>query len=370
MPRNIGQLSVVNQSRDAFYRFDVPPSRRLAISAAVVLLLGSTASVRSAQYASEYPVSTTYSNGDRFMGVTLRGAIKLSTEEVNGLKPRELSGLAWDADENLLYAVSDDGHLVLLRPIISEQALVGIEIINAVPLLDEAGIKLSANLTDSEGLVARNSRNGTRDDTTLLISFAEPPRIEQYLPNGTRLGQLDIGIELREALTDNGKNHDLEAVTELTEFGVIATPKRPLKTALGENSWLFNLHGKIGGFLPLDEKYSELVGMESMQNGDLLILERRYSSMFKPVIFALRRVSLSTDADDALRATVVEEVVHFDTSAGWKIDNFEGVARHEGNRYFLISDDNENPIQKTLLLYVEIHSDEIALPETHNLSAD
>ena len=48
---------------------------------------------------------------------------------------------------------------------------------------------------------------------------------------------------------------------------------------------------------------------------------------------------------------------HFNSKRGWKIDNFESVARHEGNRYFVISDDNENPIQKTLLLYFEIISD-------------
>ncbi|MFT4581088.1 MAG: hypothetical protein ACI915_002231 [Gammaproteobacteria bacterium] len=369
MPLYFGQLFVVSQSSGALRRFDVAPSRILAIGVRLALMCVLISSAQSAPLASEFSISKIYSNGDRFMGVTLRGTVRLSTQKVNGLEPRELSGLAWDADENLLYAVSDEGHLVHLRPIISEQTLIGIELINAFPLRDSAGVSLSENLTDSEGLVARNSRNGVHNDTTLLVSFEEPPRIEHYLPSGTRIGQLELSAELRDERAYAGKNQHLEALTELPEIGIITAPERPLKTAIGGNFWLYNLHGKVGEFSPLDDKYSNLVGMESMQNGDLLILERRYSSIFKPVIFALRRVSLSTHAD-TLKATVVEEVVHFNISDGWNIDNFEGVARHEGNRYFLISDDNENLFQKTLLMYVEIHSDEMVLPAMQNLSAE
>jgi hypothetical protein len=356
---------VVNQSSEVLSRFDALASRFFTIGITLLFVFTTLGSAQGAPVASKYSVSKRYSNGDRFMGVTLRGTIRLNTHKINGLRPRELSGLAWDSDENLLYAVSDDGHLVHLRPVISDQSLVDIEIVAAFPLRDVAGVGLAENLTDSEGLVARNSRNGVVNDTTLLISFEEPPRIEQYLPNGTHLGQIDLGAELREERAYTGKNQHLEALTELPEFGIITAPERPLNTVTGGNFWLYNLHGKLAEFPPLDEKHSDLVGMESMRNGHLLILERRYSSMFKPVIFALRRIALSRD-DAPIQATVVEEVVHFDTSAGWKIDNFEGVARHEGNRYFLISDDNENPIQKTLLMYLEIHSDEIATLDIHN----
>jgi hypothetical protein len=36
------------------------------------------------------------------------------------------------------------------------------------------------------------------------------------------------------------------------------------------------------------------------------------------------------------------------------MDNFEGLAHHEGNRYFMISDDGRNPLQRTILMYFEI----------------
>ena len=36
------------------------------------------------------------------------------------------------------------------------------------------------------------------------------------------------------------------------------------------------------------------------------------------------------------------------------MDNYEGLTRHTGNRYFMISDDNESFMQQTLLVYFEV----------------
>ena len=49
-----------------------------------------------------------------------------------------------------------------------------------------------------------------------------------------------------------------------------------------------------------------------------------------------------------------EEIARFDSSQGWAVDNFEGVAHHIDNRYFIVSDDNANPQQKTLLVYLAL----------------
>ena len=48
------------------------------------------------------------------------------------------------------------------------------------------------------------------------------------------------------------------------------------------------------------------------------------------------------------------EIVRFDSSKGWRLDNFEGLAHYRGRRYFMVSDDNRSPLQKTLLVYFEI----------------
>jgi hypothetical protein len=301
-----------------------------------------------------WSISKKYTAGDSYMGVILRGAVKLRRDQFNGLAPRELSGLAWDSDEARLYALSDDGHIVHLRPIFEAQMLIGVEILETSRLRDRNGDTLEDEFSDAEGLVALNSRNGTAGDTQLAISFGQHPRIELHSPDGVFLHPVMLPEALRRRANSDGENYELEALTDHPDFGLITGPQHPLQSALGATFSLHSLNGKVWRYTPLDYKYSALVGLESMRNGDLLLLERRYSSIFKPVIFALRRLHLPQNNE--LDAVVSEEVVHFDIKEGWSVDNFEGVARYEGNGYFLISDDNKSRIQKTLLLYIEINS--------------
>jgi hypothetical protein len=47
-------------------------------------------------------------------------------------------------------------------------------------------------------------------------------------------------------------------------------------------------------------------------------------------------------------------VTTLDSDQDLHIDNFEGLARHRGNRFFMVSDDNGVFIQRTLLLYFEL----------------
>ena len=55
------------------------------------------------------------------------------------------------------------------------------------------------------------------------------------------------------------------------------------------------------------------------------------------------------------------EIAVFDSSEGWNVDNFEGLTRHQGRRFFMVSDDNGKAIQRTLLVYFEVTAD-AALP--------
>jgi uncharacterized protein YjiK len=74
------------------------------------------------------PLSRQVAVGDRYMGIRLLGALSLSRQPVNGFSPRGLSGLSWDEDSGLLYALSDEAKLFHLRPVFSADLLVNIEI--------------------------------------------------------------------------------------------------------------------------------------------------------------------------------------------------------------------------------------------------
>jgi len=44
----------------------------------------------------------------------------------------------------------------------------------------------------------------------------------------------------------------------------------------------------------------------------------------------------------------------FDTGQGWLMDNFEGLSHYRDRRFFMVSDDNCNGLQSTLLVYFEV----------------
>jgi hypothetical protein len=49
-----------------------------------------------------------------------------------------------------------------------------------------------------------------------------------------------------------------------------------------------------------------------------------------------------------------ETIVKLDSVEGYHVDNFEGLTRHQGNRFFMISDNNDLFVQRSLLMYFEI----------------
>ena len=318
------------------------------------------ASGDSLEISEPFEISRDYTAGDTFMQVRLQGTVRLLPIASNDLKPRELSGLAWDADAGLLYAVSDDGFLVHLRPEFKDGILVRVYLEDAFPLLGEDGVAVKKKYADAEGLAARHTRNGIDGDTELIISFERKPRLVHYSPQGLYVSTTPLPEVLRDGSHYSGSNKELEALTELKDFGLITGPERPLKGADQAKIPLYSTSGHSWLYAPVDAKYSALVGLESMPDGDLLILERRFASVFRPVVFSLRRMRMDNPAVST--EPTIEDVARFDTSE-WTIDNFEGVAWHEGSHYFMVSDDNESFIQKTLLMYFEIRDSTSAAVE-------
>ena len=100
-----------------------------------------------------------------------------------------------------------------------------------------------------------------------------------------------------------------------------------------------------------DAPGSALTDLAPMPDGGLLTLERAFVNLFQPLIISLRRTRLPEQPGGTL---AVETVARFDSSRGWMMDNFEGLAHHTGNRYFMVSDDNASMLQHTLLVYFEV----------------
>ena len=150
--------------------------------------------VEADEIGTPFDFSKSIKPGDTFMGIRLLGALKLSRDKVNDLNSRELSGVAWDEDDQILYAVSDDGHLVHLNPTFTDGFLTGVSLINAYPLRDPDGNVLEGDASDAESLALINSNNGIHGDSELVISLEFPPRIGRFRADGVFIAYIPLPV--------------------------------------------------------------------------------------------------------------------------------------------------------------------------------
>ncbi len=302
----------------------------------------------------EYALSSTYAPGATYQGIKLLGTVKLAPLEPRGLPMEELSGLAFDQDENILYALSDRGRLYHLRPAFVDTRLKDVQLLAVYPLMDVHGKPLKGRLADSEGLLAQRERNGIKGDTQLVISFERRHRIVRYTPEGRFSGRLNLPPRLADKHRYQKPNRGIEAVADDSDYGLLAAPEKPFKDSSNNEVEIVALN-KPGIFwqYPLAaEPNAALVGMEILPDGSLLALERAHGRYFIPFITSIRRVRrLPVDHRKPLEVTTLARL---STDQGWNLDNFEGLTRHLGQRFFIVSDDNAMIYQSTLLSYFEV----------------
>lgn len=288
------------------------------------------------------------------MGIRLLGLLKLAPVQIGTVMVTELSGLAWAEDEQILYAVTDEGAIVHLAPQFRDGNLLSIEIKAAYPLKNSQGQPLTGNWADSEGLVAVDAADGKQGNTLLAVSFERIPRVQLFDPKGWPKHPIKIAAVHADISNFRGSNNAIEALALHPTLGWLTAPERPRRKG--------NIHydiravdGRWWRLARYGANKSSLVGMEALDDGSLLTLERSFDPLSYTVIIALRRTEALTTlrAGQTLQSSTValldsrEEVI---------VDNFEGLTRYRGNRFFMVSDDNQNWFQATLLLHFALEN--------------
>jgi len=315
---------------------------------------GDTLSTPLDAVANIHQLSDEYAPGDVYMGIRLLGTLKLAPVEPDNLPMAGLSGLAFDEDENILYALSDLGRIYHLRPRFENAMLKELSVLAVYRLRDAQGKPLKGRQADSEGLTALNERNTVTGDTELVISFERMHRILRFNPQGKYLGSIKLPPRLAEKNHYRSANQGLESITFDPRLGLLTATERPLKDAPAGSVDIFALSrpGQYWRYPLAPEPNAALVAMEALADGSILTLERAHGAFFVPFITTLKHIhSLGPGRGETVS---VETVARLSTSQGWDLDNFEGLTRHTGNRFFMISDDNGVIYQSTLLSYFEV----------------
>jgi hypothetical protein len=260
-----------------------------------------------------------------------------------------ISGLAWDAQEQRLYAISDDARLFHLRLNLQEHSYNKAMLDAVYPLQDKHGKPLmSKKWKDTEGLSLITTSDGKKE---LLVSFERNPRILRYSLNGEYLGSITLPSALQSIDNYRDENAALESVANHPVFGVLTSAEQSLRQFPEKVQHIYDMNGSACTFKAADAENSSITSIEAMPGGEILILERAWAGPIKPMVITLKKIHFR---EKNITTCFVENLASLSTADEWRVDNFEGLTHLAENRYLMISDDNANPMQETLLVYFEI----------------
>ena len=278
----------------------------------------------------------------------------LNLTDSRGTKVTELSGLSWDMDEKILYAVGDEGRLYHLKLIIEGLNIISVKVIADYPFRDKQGNSLRKKWTDTEGLSSLYHNNSIAGDTELVVSFEGESRVVRYTPQGAYIAEVRLPTKLWNKKNYRSKNKGLESVIVHPVEGIITAAEFPLKGKVESLQTLYASSGKSWDFTMSSAKGSAVTGLEVLANGNILALERAWAGIGNPIVITLAEVLLK--GCESGSECQVKELASLSSSDGWMLDNFEGLTHYRDNLYLMISDDNDKKFQTTVLVLFSIKS--------------
>jgi hypothetical protein len=254
----------------------------------------------------------------------------------------EISDLAYNRKKGLLYMVSDKGILYTFKANFTDTNF-AIKPLKATYFKRKNGKRLRAWNRDTEG-IALDKRG------RIFVSREGKPTVTQFSNNGVKIKNIKLPKALSKAKL-RSRNKSLESLAYHPKYGLLTALEWPPKGVDAKVQTIYSLKGKQWHFKMQDHKKNAISEIEVANDGNLLVLERAYNGFFGKFVVTLTKVYLNESKAKYCKSEVLLSI---DSSKGWYVENFEGLARVGKNRYLMISDDNSNFFQKTLLIYFEI----------------
>lgn len=282
-----------------------------------------------------------------------------------------LSGLKISPDGRSLLAVTDRGHWVGATLDYQNGRLTAVRSLLIAPLLGPDGqdlLKLTKADADAEAITEIPGSG-------LVVSFEGKHRLWHYGASQAdaitgaistkRPLALPLPMDVVDAMNALPSNNGIEALTTLQgnvlfaiAEGGFASDGRTLK------GWLIG-PGGIRTLAYRTEDDFRPTDMATLPNGDVLVLERRFN-LLQGLSTRLRRIDTKTLANALEGDDPIEGELLATLAFPYNIDNMEGLAvrRDDAGRtlVYLVSDDNFNPLQRTLLMVFRLDDDAPVAP--------
>ncbi|WP_292658418.1 esterase-like activity of phytase family protein [Nitratifractor sp.] len=281
--------------------------------------------------------------GDRVGALQILDQKELVFDQIGGRHFAEISDLAFLKKRRWLFMISDEGKLFRFQARFGEK-IRELSPLDAATLRKKSGKKLKKWRRDSEGLTLDGKGR-------LYVSFEEKPRIAQVGYDGRIVRYLRLPKAIDSMGKFRSKNKGLEALAWHPKYGLVTAAEYPVKAHSKKIQTLYALRGRQWSFLRGKEPKSAVTALGVLDNGNFLVLERSITGVLDPVVITLREVKID-HCRQGLCPTKI--LARLDSSKGWTVDNFEGLAKVGPNRFVTVSDDNDNFYQKTLLIYFQV----------------
>ena len=239
---------------------------------------------------------------------------------------------------HFLGSVTDMGYYASWEISLPATDLPSISLYPLQPIAEEAGTASDKINYDVEAITEFEDWN--------LYAYEQDHRVVNSDPEATRISRPNnIG-----AIPPNG---GFEAITVLKNNMLLLLAERPDRKINRQLAWLGHKQAD-GNFryetriidLPIEYYPSDAT---TLINGDVILLLRKFS-MLKG--FSTKLIRITHDMIMSGAPITGHEIADFPSSAGF--DNLEGIASMAnpagGETLYLISDDNFNPLQKTVFL--------------------
>jgi hypothetical protein len=280
-----------------------------------------------------------------FGALTLLSAFQLASKDK---RFGGLSGLSVGRDGRL-YAVSDHGYWlsasILLGP---DDALKDLVDWRIAPILTTTKLPVRGRLRDAEALA--QARDGS-----FLVAFEGLHRISLYSPPPETFESTPVSVQIPSAVAQAPSNGGIEALATLADGRLLIIAEELENPDGSVKAWVLD-DGQFTELSYLPAKGFRVTDCAALNNGDVLVLERRY------VPFGILSARLTRVTAGSLRpgAKVAgKELLKLEQPLA--VENFEGIAVQQtsnGTMIFIVSDDNYSSFQQTLLLqFLLPHSD-------------
>jgi hypothetical protein len=251
-----------------------------------------------------------------------------------------LSGLSIGANDKL-YGVSDRGYWLSAKMETDPNGvLLNLTDWQIAPILTATNTPVTGALRDAEALALAQ-------DGSFLVAFEGTHRIWRYSPPPKTFESTPVSVQIPAAVKRAPGNGGIEGLAMLPDGRLLALTE---EFANGDGSfkgWLID-KGQFAELAYFPSKGFRVTDCVGLNNGDVLVLERRY------VPFGILSVRLTLVKGKSLQPGAKltgKELLKLEQPLA--VQNFEAVAAKQtskGTMIYIVSDDNYSPFQQTLLL--------------------